>query len=166
MAVGRFSFPEQFFSLSGQFPCSLTGFGPGYKINRIRAGQHGFDFYLDAPAFPENANGSVFMALFFQTLSFAAFSSLISMFVLVTRMLNDWGISQKQTILWIAVIGFLLGIPSAANITFFENQDWVWGLGLMLNGFFLTIIVCKYGATRFRLTIIDSAQNDFSTGRW
>lgn len=144
----------------------LLGLDPAAKLIESGPASTGLTFIWMPQLFQKMPMGSFFMALFFLTLSFAAFSSLISMFVLATRMLNDWGISQKQAILWVAVIGFLLGIPSAANMTFFENQDWVWGLGLMLNGFFLTIIVCKYGATRFRLTIIDSAKNDFSTGRW
>ncbi|MBN2091149.1 sodium-dependent transporter [candidate division KSB1 bacterium] len=144
----------------------LLGVDPAAKLIESGPASTGLTFIWMPQLFQKMPMGSVFMPLFFLTLSFAAFSSLISMFVLATRMLNDWGFSQKRAIIWVAVIGFLLGIPSAANLTIFENQDWVWGLGLLVNGLFLTILVCKYGATLFRLTIINSAENDFSTGRW
>lgn len=142
----------------------LLGLDPAAKLVESGPASTGLTFIWMPQLFQKMSMGSFFMTLFFLTLSFAAFSSLISMFVLATRMLKDWGISQKQAIIWVAIVGFILGIPSAVDLTIFENQDWVWGVGLMVNGLFLTIIVCKYGATRFRLTIINSAQNDFSIG--
>ena len=37
--------------------------------------------------------------------------------------------------------GILFGIPSALRLSVFQNQDWVWGVGLMLSGFFFAFAV-------------------------
>ena len=44
---------------------------------------------------------------------------------------------------------FLFGLPSAISLKFFDNQDWVWGLGLMVSGLFFTILVIKIGVKEF-----------------
>ena len=33
----------------------------------------------------------------------------------------------------VAFLGILLGIPSALDLKFLANQDWVWGVGLILS---------------------------------
>lgn len=144
----------------------LIGMNPAITLADSGPASTGLTFIWMPQLFAQAPMGSLFMALFFLTLSFAAFSSLISMLALSARMLIDWGISNQKAILSVAVIGFLLGIPSAINMGFFENQDWVWGVGLIVSGFFFAIMVIKYGATRFRLEIINAADNDVKLGRW
>jgi len=103
--------------------------------------------------------------MFFLALSIAALSSLISMIELGTRIVMDFGLTRKKGI---AIIGggtFILGLPSALNLTFFQNQDWVWGVGLLLSGFFFAITIIRYGVERFRLEMVDSADNDIRLGK-
>ena len=88
--------------------------------------------------------------LFFLTLSFAAISSMIAMVELGTRLLMDFGLRRRSAALAVAVTGFFLGIPSALSMDIFMNQDWVWGLGLILSGGFMTFGVIRYGVRRFR----------------
>jgi len=62
--------------------------------------------------------------------------------------------------------GMLFGLPSALSPSFFNNQDAVWGIGLMLSGLFFTFAVLKYGARRFRTTFMNTGDNDFLLGGW
>jgi neurotransmitter:Na+ symporter, NSS family len=48
----------------------------------------------------------------------------------------------------------------------FGNQDWVWGVGLMLSGLFFAIAVLKYGVTRWRETFINTGDSDIHVGAW
>jgi NSS family neurotransmitter:Na+ symporter len=57
-------------------------------------------------------------------------------------------------------------MPSALSLGFFQNQDWVWGVGLMLSGLFFAFGVLRYGLDRFRRTLINRSGSDFQIGRW
>ena len=110
--------------------------------------------------------GGFFQGIFFLALTSAAISSLIAMIELATRIFMDAGLERKRAILFVAVSGFLLGLPSAINLTFFANQDWVWGLGLILSGMFFAFAAIKYGVDKFRTQLINTEGNDLVAGRW
>lgn len=107
-----------------------------------------------------------FAAIFFLALSFAAISSLISMIELTTRTFIDFGFDRKKAVLIVATTGFLLGIPSATNMDFFTNQDWVWGLGLILSGAFISFAIIRFGVDKFRTEVINGPGSDIKIGRW
>ncbi|HEX3033916.1 MAG TPA: hypothetical protein VHT73_02135 [Thermodesulfobacteriota bacterium] len=88
------------------------------------------------------------------------------MIELATRIFMDAGVSKTRAILIVASLGFVLGIPPAINMSFFQNQDWVWGIGLMLSGFFVSFAVIKYGLSRFRTEVVNTEGNDFNVGKW
>lgn len=88
----------------------------------------GLTFIWMPQLFASMGGGGIFSILFFLGLTFAAFSSLISMIELAVKVFVDTGVSRKQATIWICAIGFAFGIPSALNLTFFANQDFVWGL--------------------------------------
>lgn len=113
-----------------------------------------------------NFVNTLFASLFFLALFFAAFTSLISMVELSTRTLIDFGIQRKKAIIIIASIGFLLGIPSALDLKFLVNQDWVWGVGLILSGAFISFSIIKYGVDKFRTEVINGYGSDVKIGRW
>jgi NSS family neurotransmitter:Na+ symporter len=137
------------------------------KILEVMATDNqGLTFIWIPKLFNEIPGGSFFLALFFLALSFAAFSSLISMLELDTRILMDAGLTRKKAIFIIAACGFILGVPSALSMGFFDNQDWVWSMGLMLSGFFFTIIVLKIGPRAFRKNVITPEGAKSKTGRW
>ncbi len=109
---------------------------------------------------------TLFASSFFLALSFAAMSSLISMIELSTRTLIDFGYARKKAIVFVGIFGFLLGLPSAFNINVFLNQDWVWGVGLLISGAFIAFAVNKFGANRFREDVINSLGSDVKVGKW
>jgi NSS family neurotransmitter:Na+ symporter len=108
--------------------------------------------------------GSVLATLFFLGLSFAAFSSLIAMIELTSRVLLDLGLSRRSAVLSVATVGFALGVPSAINLSFFENQDFVWGVALMISGAFVAFSVIRYGVSSFRTDAVD-VEGDWKAGR-
>ena len=113
-----------------------------------------------------NLINTFFASLFFLALFFAAFTSLISMVELSTRTLIDFGIKRKKAIIIIASMGFLLGIPSALDLNFLANQDWVWGVGLILSGAFISFSIIRYGVDKFRTEVINGYGSDVKIGRW
>jgi neurotransmitter:Na+ symporter, NSS family len=113
-----------------------------------------------------NLINTLFASGFFLALFFAAFTSLISMVELSTRTLIDFGLDRKRSIVIIALLGFILGIPSAVNLEFLVNQDWVWGVGLILSGAFISFSIIKYGVDKFRTEVINGYGSDVKIGKW
>ncbi|MBU2505705.1 MAG: sodium-dependent transporter [Bacteroidetes bacterium] len=109
---------------------------------------------------------TLFASIFFLALSFAALSSLISLMELTTRTFIDFGFNRKKAIMLVAGIGFLFGVPSALDINFFTNQDWVWGVGLILSGAFIAFAIIKFGVDKFRVEIINGEGSDIKIGKW
>ena len=126
----------------------------------------GLTFIWMPQLFASMGGGGIFSILFFLGLTFAAFSSLISMIELAVKVFVDTGISRKQATLWISGIGFLFGIPSALNLTFFANQDFVWGVGLMVSGAFISYAVISFGAKDFRFKLVNSSESKTKLGSW
>jgi NSS family neurotransmitter:Na+ symporter len=103
--------------------------------------------------------------LFFLGLSFAGFSSLIAQLELPVRVFIDGGMKRSTSITLVVALTYLLGIPSAINLNILTNQDFVWGVALMLSGAFFTFIVIKYGAKKIRLEEL-TLKNDIPLGKW
>jgi len=144
----------------------LLNLNAAIELAKTGPANTGLTFIWVPQLFAKAPMGSVFTIIFFLVLSFAALSSLISMLELATRIFMDVGMSRKSAILFVAIAGFIIGIPSALSMDFFENQDWVWGLGLIVSGFFFAFSVIKYGPRRFRTDIINLADNDVQVGKW
>ncbi|MEM1095824.1 MAG: sodium-dependent transporter [Bacteroidota bacterium] len=124
----------------------------------------GLTFIWMPQLFAQMPFGNVLAVLFFLGLSFAAFSSLISMIELATRLFVDGGLSRQTAIGAVAGIGFVLGIPSAINLNFFGNQDFVWGVALMISGGFVAFAVMRYGVSAFRKEELTN-DGDWHAGR-
>ena len=107
-----------------------------------------------------------FASIFFIALFFAAVTSLMSMVELATRTFIDFGFERKSAIIVVAACGFLLGVPSALSMDFFTNQDWVWGVGLILSGAFISFSIIRYGVDKFRTEIINGFGSDVKIGKW
>ena len=107
---------------------------------------------------------SLFAVGFFLALSMAAFTSLLSMIELASQGLSEIGIDKNKSIFFISVLAILLGIPSALNTDFLINQDWVWGVALILSGGFISFSIIKFGVEKFRIEVINSS-SDFKVGK-
>lgn len=110
--------------------------------------------------------GPIFASIFFLGLSFAAFTSLMSMIALSTRIFVDMGFNRTLSAFGVATVGFIIGLPSARNLDFFANQDFVWGLALMVSGAFISYTVIKYGIPDFRNNLVNTSTSDMYLGRW
>ncbi len=146
--------------------CTIFSVMPAAAGEIVGAGNEGLTFIWVPQLFAQIPGGRFFMALFFLALVFAAWSSLVAMIELAARVLMDLGLTRGRAIAAVGTAGFLLGIPSALRIGIFQNQDWVWGVGLMLSGLFFACAVLKYGVTKWRETFINTPDSDVRIGRW
>jgi len=121
----------------------------------LESGNQGLTFIYMPQLFARMTGGAIFTMVFFLALFVASISSLISMIELAIRLLSDYGIGRKVGILLVVVAGILAGFPSAISLTFFNNQDWVWGVGLLLSGFFFLFFIHKYGILRFKSEVLN-----------
>ncbi|KAH3712231.1 hypothetical protein DPMN_071916 [Dreissena polymorpha] len=106
--------------------------------------------------------GRVMAILFFLSLSFAGLTSLMSNFELVTKTLEDFGLSRKFGMPLAITVTFLLGLPSALDINFLTNQDFVWSFALVINGGMLWYMAVRFGVGRFRRFVVNAySENDW-----
>ncbi|KPK78134.1 MAG: sodium:calcium symporter [Phycisphaerae bacterium SM23_30] len=94
--------------------------------------------------------GRPLCALFFLGLMFAGFSSLIAMLELPTRVFVDAGFKRPVAIGLVVGVSYLLGIPSAINTKLLSNQDFVWGVALMISGGFVAFTIIRQHAKNVR----------------
>jgi NSS family neurotransmitter:Na+ symporter len=126
----------------------------------------GLTFMWMPQLFQLMSGGKIFAILFFLGLTFAAFSSLISMIELAAKVLIDSGFTRKKATITVCLVGFAFGLPSATNLTIFANQDFVWGVGLMVSGAFISFGVIRYGNQRFRTDLVNTDPNGPQLGSW
>jgi NSS family neurotransmitter:Na+ symporter len=147
-----------------------TAFALEPNARELIVGQYnsneGLTFIWVPQLFATMPGGRFFMSLFFLALCFAAWTSLISMIELATRVIVDAGLPRSKAIWWVGGVGFLAGVPSALSTDFFSNQDFVWSVGLMVSGFFFAFAVMKFGARRFRERLVNQPGADIKIGRW
>ncbi len=132
----------------------------------FRTRSEGLTFIWMPQLFARIPLGRFFMVLFFTALAFAAFTSLIAMVELATRVLVDAGMARRRAVRLVGVVGFLLGLPSAISIRVFHNQDWVWAVALMISGMFFAIAVIVSGVRRFRSEQLNHEHSDIRVGAW
>lgn len=146
--------------------CTVFSVMPEAAGDIVGAGNEGLTFIWIPQLFAEIPGGRFFQALFFLSLVFAAWTSLVAMIELASRILMDLGVERRKAVTLVGAAGLLFGIPSALNIEFFRNQDWVWGVGLMVSGFLFAFAVLKYGVTRWRETFVNTEDSDIRIGAW
>ena len=130
----------------------------------LESGDTGLTFIYLAKFFPSLPAGSLFAAIFFLALSISALASLFSMVETAVLNLENVGLTRKKAAVSAAVIAFLLGIPSAYSIKFQENQDMVWGVGLLISGIFFAFAVYKKGISNVRQMI--NQHSYITVGKW
>ena len=146
--------------------CTVFSVMPEAAGDIVGAGNEGLTFIWIPQLFAGIPGGRFFQALFFLSLVFAAWTSLVAMIELASRILMDLGLERRRAVTLVGAAGLLFGIPSALNIEFFRNQDWVWGVGLMVSGFLFAFAVLRYGVTRWRETFVNTEDSDIRIGAW
>jgi len=149
--------------------CTVFSFVPAAEAAESLKGQtnEGLTFIWIPQLFDQMPGGGAFMTLFFLALVFAAWTSLVALFELVTRILNEMGYTdRRKVVLGLGIVVWLAGIPSALSQAVFSNQDFVWSVALMLCGLFFAVAVLRYGVTRFRREFINTEHQDLRIGAW
>ena len=113
-----------------------------------------------------SAAGPLFAFIFFAALTAAALSSLLAMMEMVAKVVMDMGLTRHKALTLVGGATFLFGLPSALNLHFFENQDWVWGLGLLLSGGLVAMAAIRLGPRAFRKAWINGPGADWQVGPW
>ncbi|MEX2526922.1 MAG: sodium-dependent transporter [Gemmatimonadota bacterium] len=148
--------------------CTVFSVMPGAAAEITGAGNEGLTFIWVPQLFAQIPGGQFFMGLFFLALVFAAWTSLVAMIELATRVLLDMGFERNRAIAVVGIAGLLCGVPSALSMSFFGNQDFVWGVGLMLSGFFFAFAVIRSegGISQWRETYLNTGDSDIRIGAW
>ncbi|MEL6557806.1 MAG: sodium-dependent transporter [Bacteroidota bacterium] len=129
-------------------------------ITYLKSGNQALTFIVIPKLFATIPGGTYLALLFFLALFFAAFSSLLPMIELFIGNVTIFGYSRKKVSIVVLIFFILIGFPSAYSLEFFSNQDWVWGVGLILSGIFILFAVVKYGVDKFKTELIDQ-DSDF-----
>jgi NSS family neurotransmitter:Na+ symporter len=146
--------------------CTVFAVNPSAQEEIVGAGNEGLTFTWMPRLFAEMPGGQFFMILFFLALTFAAITSMISMLELAARNLMDAGMVRRKAVTWIGAAVAVFGLPSALSLEVFANQDWVWGVGLMLSGLFFALAARKFGLEKLRTEDINGEGSDMNVGRW
>ena len=142
-------------------PAAFAILPAGEARAALAAGNTGLTFIWIPQVFARMPAGGLFLPLFFLAMFCAALSSLIAMVELGTRVLIDAGATRSRAVPRVVGAAVVCGLPSAVSLAVFENQDWVWGLALMVSGLFIAIATLRYGVDRFR----DDLVNTHASGR-
>ncbi|GAB6138052.1 sodium-dependent transporter [Halanaerobaculum tunisiense] len=135
-------------------------------MEAINSGNTGLAFIYYPKLFPTMAGGELLAILFFLGMMMAALTSLIAMFEVAVKNLIDYGLSRQKAAIVSGVMAFIIGLPSAYNIKFLNNQDFVLAVGLLMSGLFVSLIIAKYGPEKLRQNDINTEYNDLYIGRW
>lgn len=124
----------------------------------------GLTFIWMPQLFQRMFGGNILSVLFFLGLTFAGFTSLIAQLELPTRVFVDTGLKRKTAIGMVCLMTFIFGFPSARNLNFLSNQDFVWGVALMISGALIAILIIRQGTDNIR-SEINSVATDRNVGR-
>ena len=129
-------------------------------ISFLQTGNQALTFTVIPKLFAGIPGGSILSIIFFLAFFMAAFSSLLPMLELFLKNIVDLGFVRSSAALRVGVFCIVFGLPSAWWLDVFNNQDWVWGLGLIISGLLIMSAVVKYGAGKFKKEFIDT-DSDF-----
>jgi NSS family neurotransmitter:Na+ symporter len=138
----------------------------GAAMEGIEAGGSGLTFVYLSALFVRMPGGALVAVLFFAAMAFAALTSMISGIEIIVRNFIDLGWTRKKAMVYVLAAMFIMGIPSALWLTVLDNQDFVWGTGLILSGLFVSMAVIKFGANRFRTQLVNTEDSDLHIGKW
>lgn len=137
---------------------------PEFADEALAAGNVGLTFIYIVDLITTMPGAWILAPLFFLALALAGLSSFIAMFELGTTNLMDFGFPRRGAAVIVGTAAFVFGIPSALSVTFLDNQDWVWGVGLLISGLLTALAILKYGVHRARAEINETS--DLPVGGW
>lgn len=145
--------------------CTVFALSPD-PMAVVASGNNGLAFIHMTNLFTQIAGGTVFASAFFLALIFAAASSEITMIETGVRAFQDAGWTRNKALAMMTVCTLIVGSVSAVNNNFFENQDFVWGVGLLLSGLCYSIGAIKAGVNKLWDEVIDPASDIHFKWMW
>lgn len=124
-------------------------------ISFLQSGNQALTFTIIPMLFANIPGGDYLSVIFFLALFVAAFSSLLPMIELFLKNVADLNIPRRPTLIIVIICFIAFGFPSAWSLEFFSNQDWVWGVGLIVSGLFILIAVAINNPVKFKEENID-----------
>lgn len=143
---------------------ALTGGADGANV-ALTAGNEGLTFVYLAKLFPTMAGGRILSSLFFFAMILSALSSILAMLEVCVKILMDFGIQRHKGSMISGLLALVVGIPSAYNIHFLNNQDMVWGVGLLISGLFCACAMFKFGLEKARKEVINGPWSDIEINK-
>jgi len=110
--------------------------------------------------------GQIMGILFFTALIMAGFSSLIAMYSIIYQPFADAKVGKKKTVIGLFIATALLGAPSAWTIAFFDNQDFVVGMGMVIGAIFSSYAITRFGADKLRVKLLNTKYSGLTLGKW
>lgn len=124
-------------------------------INHLQSGSQALTFTIIPRLFATIPGGDVMSVVFFLALTLAAFSSFLPMLELFKTNIVNLDLKRGAILALMLVVFAVFGLPSAYSLDFFSNQDWVWGLGLIVSGMFIAIATALHDPIKFKSDLID-----------
>lgn len=138
---------------------------PDLVMEILSSGNNGLAFVGLTNAFESMPGGMIMSTLFFLALLLAGFTSLIALFVICYQPFDDAGVDRKKTAIGMLIGTCLLGLPSAWNINFFNNQDFVVGMTMVVGAIFSCLALRKFGLEKSRM-LLNNEYAIIHMGKW
>lgn len=139
--------------------CALSA-TPEAANEALGQGNFGLTFIYIYQLFSTIPGGRFLSFIFFGLLAIAAITSLFSMIEVGVKVLVDLGIARKKSVVCVCGAGFLVGCFSAWSLNNIDNQDWVWGVALLVSGALIAILAIKYGIEKMRVEEVNAKGAD------
>jgi len=140
---------------------------PSEALAICSSGNNGLSFIALTGVFEKMPGGYIMSILFFLSLVMAGLSSIVACFVILAQPLADAKIGKKKSMMGLYIGTALVSIPSAWNITFFSNQDFVVGMGMVIGAVFSCYALVRYGTEKTRTKLINNQYAGLQIGkRW
>ena len=144
--------------------CALSA-TPEAATEALSSGNFGITFIYVYQLFSTIPGGRFISFIFFALLAIAALTSLFSMIEVGVKVVVDLGIPRKKAVVGVCVAGFLVGCFSAWSLNNIDNQDWVWGLGLLISGALIAILTLKHGVEKMRTEEVNADGAEIKFGK-
>ncbi len=138
---------------------------PESAVDIMNSGNNGLTFISMTSVFESMSGGKLVGIVFFLSLLFAALSSNIVHFMIVSVPLVNSGIKKKKAVTMSFLIMLVLGLPSAYSSDFLSNQDWVAGQMMLVGSLFSCFAMYRFGAKRVRTLLINNEYSGMKVGR-
>ena len=150
----------------GIIPALFAFMSKEQALEMCSSGNNGLAFIALTGVFEQMPGGRLFGALFFLALLAASVSSVIAMYAIVYQPFADAKFGKGKTAILMLALTCIIGLPSCWNQTFFNNQDFVVGMGMVIGALFSCYAVFRFGAERLRTKFINHADSHLTIGKW